>query len=181
MMGPAPDSFVRGEMLEGEWPMPEPERKATPRHTYRKAAVLSAMAATAGTSMAGFKSDGRHMFFQFKMRPEEERTCSFLAIVWLDATDENGAPIFETDGSKRKELWFVQILGTCMNMGSRNASKVAQSFCNEWLEAFSKQLDEYVFGSWVHKQNQETRDLICLLYTSPSPRDQRGSRMPSSA
>ena len=26
-----------------------------------------------------------------------------------------------------------------------------------------------------------TRDNICLLYTSPSPRDQRGSRMPSSA
>ena len=26
-----------------------------------------------------------------------------------------------------------------------------------------------------------TRRLICLLYTSPSPRDQRGSRMPSSA
>ena len=24
-------------------------------------------------------------------------------------------------------------------------------------------------------------DLTCLLYTSPSPRDQRGSRMPSSA
>ena len=26
-----------------------------------------------------------------------------------------------------------------------------------------------------------TRNLTCLLYTSPSPRDQRGSRMPSSA
>ena len=25
------------------------------------------------------------------------------------------------------------------------------------------------------------RSVICLLYTSPSPRDQRGSRMPSSA
>ena len=25
------------------------------------------------------------------------------------------------------------------------------------------------------------RDVACLLYTSPSPRDQRGSRMPSSA
>ena len=24
-------------------------------------------------------------------------------------------------------------------------------------------------------------DCVCLLYTSPSPRDQRGSRMPSSA
>ena len=27
----------------------------------------------------------------------------------------------------------------------------------------------------------ELRYIICLLYTSPSPRDQRGSRMPSSA
>ena len=25
------------------------------------------------------------------------------------------------------------------------------------------------------------QEMICLLYTSPSPRDQRGSRMPSSA
>ena len=28
---------------------------------------------------------------------------------------------------------------------------------------------------------EELRDTTCLLYTSPSPRDQRGSRMPSSA
>ena len=34
-------------------------------------------------------------------------------------------------------------------------------------------LDE--FGS------DQPQDYICLLYTSPSPRDQRGSRMPSSA
>ena len=27
----------------------------------------------------------------------------------------------------------------------------------------------------------QATDTICLLYTSPSPRDQRGSRMPSSA
>ena len=27
----------------------------------------------------------------------------------------------------------------------------------------------------------ESIDVACLLYTSPSPRDQRGSRMPSSA
>ena len=26
-----------------------------------------------------------------------------------------------------------------------------------------------------------TQNITCLLYTSPSPRDQRGSRMPSSA
>ena len=33
-----------------------------------------------------------------------------------------------------------------------------------------------VSGDWVVGQ-----DVTCLLYTSPSPRDQRGSRMPSSA
>ena len=30
-------------------------------------------------------------------------------------------------------------------------------------------------------QTNDTRCCTCLLYTSPSPRDQRGSRMPSSA
>ena len=29
--------------------------------------------------------------------------------------------------------------------------------------------------------HMNTRYIVCLLYTSPSPRDQRGSRMPSSA
>ena len=34
----------------------------------------------------------------------------------------------------------------------------------------------------LHKMMQESiEQLGCLLYTSPSPRDQRGSRMPSSA
>ena len=31
------------------------------------------------------------------------------------------------------------------------------------------------------EKRRELRKNICLLYTSPSPRDQRGSRMPSSA
>ena len=30
-------------------------------------------------------------------------------------------------------------------------------------------------------KEEDAFDVICLLYTSPSPRDQRGSRMPSSA
>ena len=40
-------------------------------------------------------------------------------------------------------------------------------------------------GSAVATIRQNNEDIegtyICLLYTSPSPRDQRGSRMPSSA
>ena len=33
----------------------------------------------------------------------------------------------------------------------------------------------------IRKLDQVSPSAICLLYTSPSPRDQRGSRMPSSA
>ena len=39
------------------------------------------------------------------------------------------------------------------------------------LRAFTRELKKQP-GQWY---------IICLLYTSPSPRDQRGSRMPSSA
>ena len=41
---------------------------------------------------------------------------------------------------------------------------------------FDENLDQY---RWIGTAG--TRWGICLLYTSPSPRDQRGSRMPSSA
>ena len=34
---------------------------------------------------------------------------------------------------------------------------------------------------WADIVGYEGQYQVCLLYTSPSPRDQRGSRMPSSA
>ena len=44
-------------------------------------------------------------------------------------------------------------------------------------------LNGLVFDSLYHRLNPayDHRIVVCLLYTSPSPRDQRGSRMPSSA
>ena len=47
-------------------------------------------------------------------------------------------------------------------------------YLEHWLEP-SLRWDEY------HLQNTGGWTKVCLLYTSPSPRDQRGSRMPSSA
>ena len=39
----------------------------------------------------------------------------------------------------------------------------------------------HIIGHFVPDAVYDALDKICLLYTSPSPRDQRGSRMPSSA
>ena len=48
-----------------------------------------------------------------------------------------------------------------------------------WTDAGIRDLHEHSWSS----ENQFVRVIYyrCLLYTSPSPRDQRGSRMPSSA
>ena len=49
-------------------------------------------------------------------------------------------------------------------------------------ESLSSEI-ESVFSLAADKETkkEELENSICLLYTSPSPRDQRGSRMPSSA
>ena len=43
------------------------------------------------------------------------------------------------------------------------------------------ELDDSVNFYKIGMEMLMTGDYFCLLYTSPSPRDQRGSRMPSSA
>ena len=46
---------------------------------------------------------------------------------------------------------------------------------------FLVHLSEDVGLVWFDELQQLAELYFCLLYTSPSPRDQRGSRMPSSA
>ena len=48
-------------------------------------------------------------------------------------------------------------------------------------DAVSKPFGEYAPGLEPVKTINVSMADTCLLYTSPSPRDQRGSRMPSSA
>ena len=51
------------------------------------------------------------------------------------------------------------------------------------VHEYSRQFDKWDPDSFVLSEDeiQECIAQVCLLYTSPSPRDQRGSRMPSSA
>ena len=56
--------------------------------------------------------------------------------------------------------------GTCLNIGCIPSKALLNS-----SEKFAE----------ISKHSEEHGISTCLLYTSPSPRDQRGSRMPSSA
>ena len=46
--------------------------------------------------------------------------------------------------------------------------ELERGYSEQTIDTYKRGIDRYLL-------------FICLLYTSPSPRDQRGSRMPSSA
>ena len=48
---------------------------------------------------------------------------------------------------------------------------------DNWGEYYYRDVDD----KWASLDREGPFPQTCLLYTSPSPRDQRGSRMPSSA
>ena len=86
---------------------------------------------------------------------------------------------------------FLQSLTLALNPGQPLYvlvfSTLIISFCFIWLAlTFNtrevadnlKRSGAYIPGI---RPGEQTSNYICLLYTSPSPRDQRGSRMPSSA
>ena len=59
-----------------------------------------------------------------------------------------------------------------------------------WGNTWAEDSEWHIFGQIIKgrsdivsmwKMAMQSFSYVCLLYTSPSPRDQRGSRMPSSA
>ena len=86
--------------------------------------------------------------------------------------------------------------GKTTALGELHAFLSSESLANNWngpgIEKFSKILqslesklnsthDDFLPMRLIEKLINSERPFFCLLYTSPSPRDQRGSRMPSSA
>ena len=87
------------------------------------------------------------------------------------------------------KLEFLQLISPSLPVGAFSYSEGL-----EWLAQNKKVYDETTLFNWIESEllrgqitieassiSHIMRDLVCLLYTSPSPRDQRGSRMPSSA
>ena len=124
----------------GPLPFPEPEIKPRPRHKYAACVYLRIYADANGTFLVTMDDDMRQMFFQFFVREEDLYT-----VVWYI--------IFEIDGV----LWLVAVRVRTMNMGGRNASKIACNFAEEWLDAWRRQMDAVVLV-WLPKQTKELQD-----------------------
>ena len=99
-----------------------------------------------------------------------------------------------TKKRKLRAILFADIVGytALMQKDEAQASELLQKFrhtLNEKVAHYSGEIiNNYgdgclcTFESAVDAMTcAKEVQLICLLYTSPSPRDQRGSRMPSSA
>ena len=92
--------------------------------------------------------------------------------------DEGNLPDFRADTkSIREDDWRIAELP--VDLQDRRVEitgppdrKMVINALNAPVKAFMADFEDALSQTW---------DNICLLYTSPSPRDQRGSRMPSSA
>ena len=65
----------------------------------------------------------------------------------------------------------MRILHTMLRVGDLQRS----------IDFYTKLLGMKLLRQVENTEYKYTLAYLCLLYTSPSPRDQRGSRMPSSA
>ena len=59
--------------------------------------------------------------------------------------------------------------------------RVSEDVAERWARESPAEAAEWVSKMPEGEARSESMEEVCLLYTSPSPRDQRGSRMPSSA
>ena len=76
-----------------------------------------------------------------------------------------------------KELWFCGMVGFSVETGEANMGLSKKGHLEGGLGLVRCKTPRETYISRYVVSYKDT----CLLYTSPSPRDQRGSRMPSSA
>ena len=158
-----------------------------------------------GPSKAAARLEGSKAFCKDIMKKAGVPTAAYRAFTrmeeaeaYLDSFEEDQPVVVKADGlaagkgvhvcnNKREAMKFVQemIRNDCFGAAGR---KVVIEEC---LEGQEVSILAIVDGDTIipletsqdHKRahDGDQGPNTCLLYTSPSPRDQRGSRMPSSA
>ena len=93
-----------------------------------------------------------------------------------------GAPVVAVRKvGDRVNTWKAKV-----NKETSGYTEAAEKTLNTWATEGEKVVSRISDGAVVEELSQkmdldQAKEQVCLLYTSPSPRDQRGSRMPSSA
>ena len=132
----------------------------------------------------------------YKQSETQPFSRSFAGSDWLfmhngDLDKNELAKIYQGDnrllepiGTTDSELAFCNLLARMEQHGARRLSEVNPVEILSWFQQFDQfgSADMYLTdGQTVCCFQGSQSPKPCLLYTSPSPRDQRGSRMPSSA
>ena len=91
--------------------------------------------------------------------------------------------IVNEDGSFESENITVAGSGSGIyNITGLGASETDKYFLQRWeIDSWIQQTSSTSGLDYVQSTTKDTSLTICLLYTSPSPRDRQKSRMPSSA
>ena len=90
-------------------------------------------------------------------------------------------------GNPQKDLKYISVVGTNGKYSTiqaiRAILKQANIKCNIYTSPHIQRINERFVFNDEEISDSDLSDLLtnCLLYTSPSPRDKRQSRMPSSA
>ena len=112
-----------------------------------------------------------------------EKYCSSLASIKMkySAFDNNKMKNIY-DPKKYFSPWVIICRGNKLNL-DRDLNNIFHSFVNNYLNIYKSNPVNQFLNSEEIKINQIKYDKysLCLLYTSPSPRDATLSRMPSSA
>ena len=137
--------------------------------------------------------DGIHL----KVRLEQEKLC-LLVMIGVRA-DGRKELVALADGYRESTESWADLLRSCRRRGMAAPNlAVGDGALGFWAALREVFPDTREQRCWFHKQGNVLAALpksahpnaikamqeiynACLLYTSPSPRDQRGSRMPSSA
>ena len=101
----------------------------------------------------------------------KENGDKFLAAV--EATS------FDTRDEVKYQLQRSLLLWDCIMVAS--AATALMALFGHFYHIFSFQTNHWMLAIFLGSVFLSGYLIACLLYTSPSPRDQRGSRMPSSA
>ena len=113
---------------------------------------------------------------------EMARISSHLLGMGVFGMDAGAWTPFMYTFTEREKLYtlFEELTGARFTTSYTRIGGVARDLPDGWLAKVEKFVDELP-KAIDEVEKLLTRNRICLLYTSPSPRDQRGSRMPSSA